>query len=70
MRDAIGLWSLRWSHALGVYWLQERMCDPSVAELWLAQFKRDEPSVTFRLSAKRPKVMKAEKHLARHVAAL
>lgn len=50
----IGLWSLRYSVTRGWNWVRERDCDAGLAGEWLAVFRRDEPDVTFLVSANRP----------------
>lgn len=50
------LWSKRWSTARGEHWIIERLCEPATAEQWLEVFQKDEPTVEFKLSYKRPKI--------------
>lgn len=57
MTGAVTLWRLQWSFGHGLRWTPERQCEADSAAAWLAIFQRDEPAVTFRLSAKRPRLI-------------
>lgn len=50
------IWSKRDSVAKGLHWQHERDCLDETAEQWISLFKKDEPTVEFVFSDKRPKM--------------
>lgn len=55
MNKRTSLWSWRYSHAKGDHWVHERFCDRDTADLWYAEFRKDEPKVCFSISPKKPR---------------
>jgi hypothetical protein len=58
IKQTTKLWSYRWSFARGWRWQLERECHIETSLQWLEVFKKDEPSIKFKLSKKRPIVCK------------
>jgi hypothetical protein len=56
--NPLTLWSLRTSVAHGRHFVAERQVTAATADQWLSIFRKDEPSVLFIVSARRPKVPK------------
>jgi hypothetical protein len=62
------LWRLTWSHAMGVYWMACRACDPAAGDSWLRIYQTDEPCARYALSHARPPLRDSDTPDARHVA--
>ena len=58
IKQTTKLWSYRWSFAHGWKWQLERECNIETSSQWLEVFKKDDPSIEFKLSNKKPKACK------------
>ena len=56
--ETISLWSYRWSFSHGWHWKYERTCHIDTSNQWLEVFKKDEPTIQFKLSKKKPRILK------------
>jgi hypothetical protein len=50
----LSLYSWRWAVGQGAHWRFERDVSAESRDGWLAQFRKDEPSVSFTVSDARP----------------
>jgi len=54
-QETIKLWARRWTTSYGWVWQLCRECYVSDKDAWLKYWVRDEPTVEFRFSNKKPK---------------
>jgi len=52
----VTIWAKRYSHAYGWRWISERKCNDVDVNKWLDIFMKDEPSIIFIASQKKPKL--------------
>jgi len=56
MNKTLTLWSLRTNAARGNHFVAERQVTEETAQEWLSVFRKDEPSVSFVATARKPKL--------------